>query len=71
MALIHAATPPPTARKLDAGLQRKMPEEPREIAIIDYFPAGNWIWHWDAQMWYMQRCLPGPEARRFSRVLCA
>ena len=41
-ALIHASDAAADGtRKLDAGLQRKMPEKPREIAIIDLFSGGQ------------------------------
>ena len=41
-ALIHAADAAAHGtRKIDAALQRKMPEKPREIAIIDLFSGGQ------------------------------
>jgi hypothetical protein len=40
-----------------------------EIAIIDTFTGAQLDLALAAQMWYMQPCLPDPEARHFSRAL--
>ena len=50
-------------RKAQAGRRpwRAKPRENRAKSRSSRpLPAPNWIWHWAAQMWYMQPCLPGP-----------
>ena len=66
-ALIHAAEAarrrgPQAGRRAAAPSRRSRGRIP-----VDREPSRrrNWIWHWAAQMWYMQPCSPGPASETF------